>query len=207
MFISVMITPLLVYVVMIPTVNTSRILATDAYVLLFSNALWLGRIIAIAGIVILLISFGQWHKYRSAKMGLFNKGLYAKVRHPQFTGIITIMLGLTVMVLISGCSSLSGPLLDDSSLTLMELVGLWFLQALGYAGIAMYEERQLSKKFLEYNQYKEKVSFLFPIKKLYVPEFVITLIVLLVICSILLVLPYDAIRVFSIRYFPSLPLN
>jgi steroid 5-alpha reductase family enzyme len=120
-------------------------------------------------------------------VGLYKTGLYGKVRHPQFTGILIITMGLTVM-----SSTLGG----HASL---QIVGLWLLQVLGYIAIAYYEERALTKKFSEeYKEYKRKVPFLFPIKSpKKIPELLFTLIIVIIICVILWLLPYDLIRIYS----------
>ena len=96
------------------------------------------------------------------------------------------------------------PLLNDINVYLNQRVGLWFLATLGYIFFAWYEERNMSKKFSEFKEYKQKVPFLFPIKNpKIIPDVIFTVIFVLGVCLILLVLPYDFIVVNSHKYIPN----
>jgi protein-S-isoprenylcysteine O-methyltransferase Ste14 len=165
--------------------------------MLFWKPLLVGRIVALIGVIIFAVSAIQWVWYHHKKVGLFTKGLYSKIRHPQFLGIIITSLGLTIMVL------------TFDPFLLQQLVVLWFLQVLGYIAIAFFEERSLSKRFDgENKQYWLKVPFIFPVRcPRKIPEIVFTLLILFMICVILLYLPYDLIRSYSFKFIPTSPLT
>lgn len=107
------------------------------------------------------------------------------VRHPQFSGIIIITVGLTVMVL------------TNSTDSLFQIVGLWLIQILGYIAIARYEEWCLSKKIgEEYRQYKRKVPFLFMVKcPSRIPETLFTIFIAVLLSVVLTFFPYGLIRI------------
>jgi protein-S-isoprenylcysteine O-methyltransferase Ste14 len=205
-FISLMIVPLLPYLFVLPTYmrNDPNVIRYEIESM-FYPSLNVGQIILFVGLAIFTVAALQWVWYHHKKVGLFRKGLYSKIRHPQFTGIVIITLGLTIMVLISGVEDLSSPFLGMSILVLPQIVGLWFLQVLGYIGIARYEEWHLSKKFSEYAEYRNRVPFLFPIKNpKRIPETLFTVGLVSLICIILLFLPYDFIRLFTIKHLQLL---
>jgi len=187
--ISVMSMPLLLYLV--------YFLKGEAYpereiqVLLFSKDFIVGRMIALIGTAVLLLGAAQllWSCHKG--VGLIKTGAYSMVRHPQFTGIIIVTVGLTVMVL------------TNSTASLFQTPVLWLIQILGYIALARYEEGRLTKKFGDgYRQYKQKVPFLFPIKSpSRIPETLFTIFMAILIFIVLLFLPYDLIRVYSSRLF------
>jgi protein-S-isoprenylcysteine O-methyltransferase Ste14 len=195
--ISVMTAPLLPYLLSIPAfldVNPGA-LSSEITAMLFWKSLIAGRIVALIGVIIFAVAAVQWLWYHHKKVGIFTRGLYFKIRHPQFLGIIITSLGLTIMVL------------TFDPFPLQQLVALWFLQVLGYMTIAFFEERSLSKKFGgEYEQYRLKVPFIFPVRcPRKIPEIVFALIILLLICVMLLYLPYDLIRSYSEKLIPTSP--
>jgi len=187
--ISVMSMPLLLYLV--------YFLKGEAYpereiqVLLFSKDFIVGRMIALIGIAVLLPCAAQLLWSRHKGVGLIKTGAYSMVRHPQFTGIIIVTVGLTVMVL------------TNSTASLFQTPVLWLIQILGYIALARYEEWRLTKKFGDgYRQYKQKVPFLFPVKSpSRIPETLFTIFMAILIFIVLLFLPYDLIRVYSSRLF------
>jgi len=193
-FIGIMTIPLLPYLYTLVQGDFSTIIP-QIWAMFFLNTYTVGRIIMLIGLVVLFVAAGQWLWSHHKKRSLFKTGIYAKVRHPQFTGIIITTLGLTFMVLTR-----------DSQYTLWTMVGLWFLQVLGYITIARYEEWRLSKKYSnEHNEYKQTVPFLFSIKHpKKIPETLFTILIVTVICTILLSLPYPLIRVYSSMYFPTI---
>ena len=198
-YISIMTAPLLPYLTAIPEFlyrYPQAFHATTAVMLFWKNLL-VGRIVALIGVIILTLAAIQWLWYHHKKVGLFTKGLYSKSRHPQFLGIIIISLGLTIMVL------------TFQPYRVQQLVALWFLQVLGYVTIAFFEERSLSKKFGgEYEQYRLKVPFIFPVKcPRKVPEYLFTLLIFALVCAVLLYLPYDLIRYYSQRLIPDSPIS
>ncbi len=164
-----------------------------------------GGIIFYAGFTIFCLALFQWIWYHHKNIGLFKRGLYSKTRHPQFLGIIIMTFGLTVKELTVSDSweLIRVPFLTRLSLGVSELAGLWFLQVLGYIAIARYEERQLSKKFAEFNEYKQKVPLLLPIKNpKIVPEILFTVLLVIGICYILFLLPYELMRFYCCGYLP-----
>jgi protein-S-isoprenylcysteine O-methyltransferase Ste14 len=181
--ISVMSVPLLPYVIgfLSGQANPER----EIQVLFFSKSVMVGRVIALIGVIVLLLAATQWLWNHAKGGGLIKKGAYSVVRHPQFTGIIIITIGLTVMVLTYPTGS---PL---------QLAGLWLIQILGYIAIARYEEWRLLKRFGEnYRQYKRNVPFLFPIKCPYrIPETLFTILIAILIYAFLLFFPYNLIRI------------
>jgi protein-S-isoprenylcysteine O-methyltransferase Ste14 len=180
--ISVMTIPLLPYLVYLTSGDAN--IEREIAVLFFSKYFIVGRIIALIGIVVLAAGAVQLLLNRRRGIGLIETGAYSIVRHPQFTGIIILTMGLTVMVLTLGGNS-------------VELTGLWLLQILGYIGIARYEEVHLLKRFGEsFQQYRQKVPFIFPIKcPSRIPETVLTVVIAFLIGLILLLFPYNLIRI------------
>ncbi len=78
----------------------------------------------------------------------------------------------------------------------LELTGLWFMQVLSYLAIALYEEWKLSKTFSEFKMYTQKVPLLLPIKNPKImPEILFTVILIVGVCVILFLLPYNLIRI------------
>jgi len=193
-FIGIMTIPLLPYLYTLAQGDFSTIIP-QIWAMLFLNTYTVGRIIMLIGVAVLFVAAGQWLWSHHKKQSLFKTGIYSKVRHPQFTGIIVTTLGLTFMVLTR-----------DSKYTSWTLVGLWFLQVLGYIAIARYEEWRLTKKHSsEYKEYKQTVPFLFPIKSpKKIPETLFTILIIIVICIILLSLPYQLIASYSRQYFPTI---
>lgn len=122
--------------------------------LLFHNShLMFGRIVAIVGFVIFLVAFVQFLRGRK---GQITTGLYAVVRHPQYLGIITITLGISIMSVKFNRVMLA--------FWGMEIWYVWLIQVLGYVLLASYEEQHLLREYeIKYQQYAQKVSFIFPI--------------------------------------------
>ena len=151
---------------------------------LFFSMFLVGRIIASVGLAVLLIAAVQFLLKCAKGVQLITTGAYSVVRHPQFTGIITITVGLTVMVFTLGGIR-------------PEIIGLWLMQILGYISIAWYEETRLLKQFGKtFREYKRDVPFIFPIKcPSRIPEILFTILIALLICWVLLLFPYDFIRI------------
>ena len=178
--ISIMFIPLFAYIASLTTAYPN--LERDVNILFFSKEFIVGRVIALIGFVIFFIAGVQLLKGYIRRSGLVKTGLYSIVRHPQYTGIIIIALGLTVMV-----QTLSrNP----------QTVFMWFVQVLGCAFLAWYEEQCLKKKFRgEYQRYKVNVPFMYPIKcPSKIPEIAFTIFLTLIVAFLLLIFPYDIIR-------------
>jgi len=185
-FISIMSIPLLPYLFyFLSGQHPLTALEFNIYVMLFAKAFWVGRAIALIGVAVLSLAATQllWNRHKG--VGLIKTGMYSVVRHPQFSGIIIITVGLTVMVL------------TNSTDSLFQIVGLWLIQILGYIAIARYEEWCLSKKIgEEYRQYKRKVPFLFTVKcPSRIPETLFTIFIAVLLSVVLRFFPYDLIRI------------
>jgi len=142
------------------------------YLLLFEQRLIFGRVVALAGLAIFSAAFIQMTRQR----GLLTSGLYSVVRHPQYLGIIIMTLGLTIMSI-----QWSGRNLN--------VVLAWIIEVLGYVLLACYEERYLLSIFQkEYRQYRQKVPFIFPVRKGRLPEPILTMIIALIIAFMLAIL-------------------
>jgi protein-S-isoprenylcysteine O-methyltransferase Ste14 len=193
-FYGFMVMPLLLWVLVFPNRRYSQYELSG----IFLHGLSLSGIIFYSGLLIFGISFIQWFWYRQKKEKFFTKGLYSKVRHPQFLGIILVSLGLTVDLLtVSVNWGLVTPFLHLPRwyLSNFDLLGLWFLQVLGYIAFALVEEQSMSKKFPEFKDYKQKVPLLLPVKKpKMIPEAAFTIMLILAVCGILLLLPYNLFR-------------
>lgn len=185
-FISIMSIPLLPYLFyFLSGQYPLTALEFNIYVMLFAKEFWVGRAIALIGVAVLSLAATQllWNRHKGVE--LIKTGMYSVVRHPQFSGIIIITVGLTVMVL------------TNSTDSLVQIVGLWLIQILGYIAIARYEEWCLSKKIgEEYRQYKRKVPFLFTVKcPSRIPETLFTIFIAVLLSVVLTFFPYDLIRI------------
>lgn len=184
-FFGIMTIPLLPYVWLVLTdSNYANEVRFNAEFMLFaSKEIWVGRIIAFVGVAVLLLAAAQflWSRYKGS--GLIQSGLYSRIRHPQFTGIILITVGLTVMVATYGSYYPRNKFQD---------MGVWLLQVFGYIAIAKYEDWNLLKKFGDrYRQYQQKVPFLFPIKNpKRIPETLFTILIAILIWAILFTFPF-----------------
>lgn len=164
-----MVVPLIVYLTGLEWTHP------DFELLLFSQELLGGRIVAITGFAVFLTAFSQ---YLLEKGDMITSGIYSFVRHPQYLGITVITLGLTVM-----CRQRRYHTVSDEALRFA-----WLIQTVGYILLALYEEHALLKEHKkEYQQYKRRVPFLFPIPRLSsIPEPLVTMIIF-IIMSVLLV--------------------
>jgi len=179
--ISVMSIPLLPYLVILATGHPN--LERDINLLFFAKEFMVGRIIAFIGFTIFLLSGIQFLRDRARGVRLTKTGLYSVVRHPQYTGIIIITIGLTVMVLTLGSD--------------LQIIFLWLIQMCGYVILARYEESHLEKQHGEdYRQYKREVPFMFPVKcPSKIPETLFTILIAVIISFVFLIFPFDLIRI------------
>jgi len=179
--ISVMSIPLLPYLVTLITGHPN--LERDINVLFFAREFIIGRIIALIGLIVLLLAGLQFLGNHARDGGLITTGIYSVVRHPQYLGIITITIGLTVMVL---------TLHSDPQTVYLRLT-----QILGYIILAKYEESHLEKRYAEnFRQYKRNVPFIFPVKSpSKIPETLFTILIAVVISVVFLTFPFDSIRI------------
>ena len=68
-----------------------------------------------------------------------------------------------------------------------EVLYVWLIEVFGYVLLAGYEERHLSMEYeKEYQQYRQKVSFIFPAPRLNkIPELPFSLVIALIIAFLL----------------------
>jgi protein-S-isoprenylcysteine O-methyltransferase Ste14 len=184
-FFGFMTIPLLPYVWFVLTdSNYANALKFNVEFMLFAfDKIWVGRIIAFVGVAVLLLAAAQflWSRYKGVK--IIQSGLYSRVRHPQFTGIILITVGLTVMIATWG---------EYYPRSKFQDMTVWLLQVFGYIAIAKYEDWNLLKTFGDsYRQYQQKVPFLFPIRNpKKISETLFTVLVATLIWAILLSFPF-----------------
>jgi protein-S-isoprenylcysteine O-methyltransferase Ste14 len=105
----------------------------------------LGSILFIAGTLIFLICAGQVYLGKIFRWGVASRGLYAIVRHPQYTGLAMAGIGLTI--------------LWPRFLTLMFLAVMMFL----YYLLAKDEEQRMLRRYGEtYREYLERTGMFLP---------------------------------------------
>lgn len=122
------------------------IVGTTISKLFFSEKLMLGRVIAVIGLAIFLMTGIQFLRKHGE---LIETRFYAVVRHPQYLGIIIMTLGITIM-----CLQYNKKLAS---------VGAWVIEVIGYILLARYEEGHLLKEYGEkYRQYMQRVPFIIP---------------------------------------------
>lgn len=183
-FFGIMSMPLLPYIWYVLTdINFANSFLFNMEFILFAKEYWVGRIIAFIGTFVLLLSFAQYLRNRHSGNKLIQSGLYSKIRHPQFTGIITITLGLSLMTL---------PSSPMGNVGLFQTTNYWLIQVFGYIAIAKYEDWKLQKENgSQYTEYRQNVPFLFPVKHpKRIPELLFTILLALGIWFVMLVLAY-----------------
>lgn len=105
-------------------------------------------VVMILSTVIILVGLwliiGGWQRIHKSK-GLITDGIYARVRHPQYLGIILITLAFLIQ----------WP-------TLLTLA-MWPILIVMYYRLAKREEREMEAKFAEeYREYKHRVPMFLP---------------------------------------------
>jgi len=142
--------------------------------LLLSERLMFGRIVAATGLVIFLGAFFQFLRRRSK---IITGGLYSVVRHPQYFGIIVVTLGISIMSI-------------QYAGTRPEVIFAWLIQVFGYVLLGSYEEWHLLRdREKEFSEYKQKASFMLPVPRLAkIPESLSTMMVVVVIAFLLTLL-------------------
>jgi protein-S-isoprenylcysteine O-methyltransferase Ste14 len=129
------------------TLIISGILANKFSLLLISNHfLIIGIILFITGIFIHILSHikhPQAHKEVKEINYIVTTGIYSKIRHPGYLGIILAYLGMGLFLR-----------------NLVSIV-LAFIFSLLLGITALKEEEELSRNFKEYEEYKKKVKWRF----------------------------------------------
>jgi methanethiol S-methyltransferase len=117
---------------------------------LIGNAgLWIGTILIIGGIVMVVLGWKEVYKrYWSKEEGrgeLITNGIYAYIRHPQYTGFLMVTLGM---------------LFDWATLPMLIM---WPILAVLYVRLAIREEKDMEAEFgQEYRLYKARTGRLLP---------------------------------------------
>ncbi|NOY59085.1 MAG: isoprenylcysteine carboxylmethyltransferase family protein [Calditrichaeota bacterium] len=116
---------------------------------LFGAPAWLKLIICQLGGFVMLIGLiimsKGWRLIHAAKDELVTTGIYASVRHPQYSGLFLITVGMLIQ----------WP-------TIITLV-MWPILMFAYYRLAMREEREMEKNFREeYPTYRQQVPAFIP---------------------------------------------
>ncbi|KXA89697.1 hypothetical protein AKJ61_02340 [candidate division MSBL1 archaeon SCGC-AAA259B11] len=130
----------------------------EIFTLFLSERLMLGRIIALSGFIVFLAGLVSLIRGREK---IVKTKFYSLVRHPQYLGFIIMSWGISIMciqhVRVAGWSARWGWGYIPFPIG-------WLLMALAYVLLARWEEWYLTKKHSrEYQKYRQKVPFVFPI--------------------------------------------
>lgn len=166
---GLMIFPLITYISGLAWAHPDFI-GAEINLLLFSERLMFGRIVAVTGFMFFLVASVQFLRKKGE---VITTGIYSIVRHPQYFGMAVITLGISMMSI-----RYSG--LDH------RVLYVWLIQVLGYVLLAAYEERYLLRDHKrEYQQYKNEVPFVFPIPRLTkIPEPLVSMAIAVIIASL-----------------------
>ena len=109
-------------------------------------------IFVVLAFLLILVGFALmavgWHGIYNSKDKLVTKGIYCRLRHPQYLGLMMITLGLLVW----------WP-------TVLTLV-MWPILCAMYCLLAKREEKEMTEKFgAEYSEYRKRVNMFMPFKK------------------------------------------
>ena len=109
----------------------------------------IGTVLAFLGIVLVVLGWKEvYRRYWSRESGsgeLITDGIYAYIRHPQYTGFLLITLGM---------------LLDWATLPMLIM---WPIMAVLYYRLARREEREMEAEFgSSYRQYVQRTSMFLP---------------------------------------------
>jgi len=115
------------------------------------TGMWIGSILDLIGIVLVISGWGRIHaSYWSKPEGerrLVTDGVYRYMRHPQYTGLLLITLGLLV-----------------HWATIPTLI-MWPILVVLYYRLARREEQDMEREFgIEFTEYKAKVPMFIPIR-------------------------------------------
>jgi protein-S-isoprenylcysteine O-methyltransferase Ste14 len=111
--------------------------------------MYIGFILNAIGALLVILGWKAIHKYywskEEGKGKLVTSGIYAHIRHPQYTGFLFITLGLLI------------------HWATIPLLIMWPILVLLYYRLAKSEEVNMEKEFgLEYLQYKKRTYMLLP---------------------------------------------
>jgi len=128
--------------------GTTLYFLAHVYSALWRSPLWntIGNLLILSGAFLFLWSFAYWLKSGGK---LMEKAPYNAIRHPQYLGIITAVLGLSIQT--------ARPAAFIS----------WGIMTYAYISMAYLEEKPLQRKFgKEYMDYSKKTWFMLPFPKL-----------------------------------------
>jgi protein-S-isoprenylcysteine O-methyltransferase Ste14 len=106
-----------------------------------------GEIVALAGVVLIVVAINTMGKAvrvdaaPKAGAGLVTRGIYAKLRHPIYTGIAVVIFGFV----------LRGITPAGAGVGAVALAYLWFK--------SRYEEKLLAARYPEYEAYRKTTLF------------------------------------------------
>jgi methanethiol S-methyltransferase len=114
-----------------------------------SAGLWIGTILILAGILLVVLGWKEVYKrYWSKEEGrgeLITNGVYAYIRHPQYTGFLMVTLGM---------------LFDWATLPMLIM---WPILAMMYVRLAKREEKDMEAEFgQQYREYMGRTGRLMP---------------------------------------------
>jgi methanethiol S-methyltransferase len=117
--------------------------------LIGSAGLWIGTILILAGILLVVLGWKEVYKrYWSKEEGrgeLITNGVYAYIRHPQYTGFLMVTLGM---------------LFDWATLPMLIM---WPILAMMYVRLAKREEKDMEAEFgQQYREYMGRTGRLVP---------------------------------------------
>lgn len=110
---------------------------------------WIGLLVSLAGVAMVILGWKQIHKdYWSKEEGkgkLVTNGIYAYIRHPQYTGFFLITLGMMM------------------EWATLPLIVLYTLLLVLYVRLAKREEQDMVKEFgQEYDEYRSRTKMFIP---------------------------------------------
>lgn len=145
----------------------------EMHLLFFSRELMFGRVVAVIGFIVFLVALISLLKGRER---IVKTKLYSMVRHPQYFGLIIMTWGISIM-----CAQYSGGVTST-------VFCPWPILAFVYILLACYEERHLLKEYgKEYQEYRQKVPFIFPIPHpVKIPQPLFTMVVVLIFAFFLI---------------------
>jgi len=111
--------------------------------------MYIGLTLNLIGGLLIIYGWKEIHKqYWSKEEGkgkLVTKGIYAYIRHPQYTGFLLITLGMLI------------------HWATIPLLIMWPILLLIYYRLAKKEEKEMEKEFgSDYSQYKTKTGMFLP---------------------------------------------